>query len=179
MVRVPTKSAKLVSCSKLEQCSSFTQPQFMNYINRLLLVCSSLILLTGCKGNIACQNPPDTLLFTLRTTDGNNIISAANADKVTIRYFRNGLATAVNDLRVQAPNYSVESLDAIVSARQTADTTRFYVFVDNKPQGNIQLKTYVDNSRWDEWTHINELRFNGIMLPTTSRYQTYALVVTP
>lgn len=150
----------------------------MKYIS-LMLLCGILTLLGACKGNIACQNPPQTLRFSIAKTTGENIITATNADKVAISYFRNGQLTAVSDLRVQPPNYSVESLDAIMSARQTTDTTRFYVSVDNKPQGIIQLKTYVDNSPCDGWTHISELRFNGQIVAYDNMKPGYTLVVVP
>lgn len=147
----------------------------MNYIN-LLFLYGSLTLLAACKGHIACQSPPQTLLFSLNKTTGENVITTTNADKVAIRYFRNGQVTLVNDIRVQAPNYWVESLDMLTAARQAMDTTRFYVSIDDKPQGIVQLKTYVDNSPCDGWTHIGELRFNGRVIPYNNLKPGYTLV---
>lgn len=147
----------------------------MNYV-KLLLLCGSLILLVTCKGNIACQSPPPVVQFSLAKTTGENVITATNADKVTIRYFRNGQMTGVNDMRVRAPNYWVESLEILAAAHQATDTTRFYVSVDDKPQGVLQLKTYVDSRPCDGWTHISELRFNGRVIPYDNLKPGYTLV---
>ena len=152
----------------------------MNYINRLLLVCSSLILLAGCKGNIACQNPPPVLRFVLNTPNGANAVTADNAGQIAIRYARNGQPTTIKDVRVSTgPSYAVESYELIEIARQTSDTTQFHVVANDKTLGAIQLKTYVDNSPCDGWTHINELRFNGQVVAYDNMKPGYTLVVAP
>lgn len=146
----------------------------------LLITGAGLTGLIGCKGDIACQSPPPVMRLLLNTPTGINAINADNAGQVAVQYTRNGQLTDVSDVQVSSATlYTINSYELIRVARQSDDTTHMYVLIGNKPLGLIQLKTYVDNSRCDGWTHASELRFNGQVVPYDNLKSGYALTITP
>ena len=125
------------------------------------LIFAGLFVLSSCEKK-ECQNPPPTLRFMLMKANGSNYITDDKAGNVTIQYTKDGRLIRVSDVRLSAsPVYAIESFEMIPISFQTTDTTHFYVAVGNETPGVIQLKTYVDNSQCDGWTHASELRFNG------------------
>ena len=130
-----------------------------------LLVFCGFVLLTACERKL-CQNPPPTTRLLLIQPDGSNAITATNASRVAISYTKEGkLISTENPGIGTPPNYAVESYDINVISRQLNDTTHFYVSVDDKLFGVVQLKTRIDDSRCDGWIHVGELRFNGKIIP--------------
>lgn len=80
---------------------------------------------------------------------------------------------SVKDIRV---DYGVQSYDMVTVSRQSADTTRFYLSIADKPFGVVQLKTYIDQSPCDGWTHVGELRYNGAVIPFDNLKPGYTLI---
>lgn len=146
-------------------------------LGALLLIGFMLALLAGCKGNVACQSPPPAVRLIVVTPAGKPVITPDNAAQITVQYTRNGYLTPVSDVQISPATGLVESYELIGVARQATDTTHIYLSAGNKPLGIIQLKTYVDNSRCDGWTHISELRFNGQVVPYDNLKTGYVLTV--
>ena len=140
------------------------------------LILTSFGLLFSC-GKKACQSPPPTLRFMLMEANGKNLITDANAGKVSVQYTNGGQLIRVSDVQLSASTtYAFTSYEMIPIARQSADTTHFYVLINNKTVGPIQLKTYVDNSECDGWTHISELRFEGRLIAYDNMKPGYVLM---
>lgn len=140
-----------------------------------LLIFCGFVSITACERKL-CQNPPPTNRLLLVQPDGSNAVTATNASRVTIRHTKEGKLVSTKNVRVSnPPEYAVESYEMNVISRQLNDTTHFYVSVDDKLFGVVQLKTHVDNSSCDGWTHVSELRFNGRIVPYDNLKPGYTL----
>lgn len=140
-----------------------------------VLIFSGFFWITACERK-ECQSPPPSIRLLLIQPDGSNAITTDNAGRVNILHTNNGKLIPIGNYKVGPPAaYTIETYEMNIVSRQFADTTHFYINVDDKPFGVVQLKTYVDNGRCDGWTHVNELKFNGRVVPYDNMKPGYML----
>ena len=141
----------------------------------LLITMWLLAPLEACRSGYICLAPPPSLTFQPVKSDGTNVITQANASKVSVRFYNGNDPRKLTNVMIQAPSFT--NHDIVANANAIGDTTRFYLSVDDKPLGYIQLKTYKASDPCDSWVHASEVRFNGNVISLNPATYTYQLPI--
>ncbi|MBO0932090.1 hypothetical protein [Fibrella aquatilis] len=146
--------------------------------NALLLLITIWLLapLEACRDGIyACMAPPPMLTFQPVRKDGTNLITSANASTVIVRFYNRNDPRTLTDARAY-PN-AFTSYNIVSNANAIGDTTRFFLSVDDKPLGYIQLKTQKGTEPCNPWEYASEVRFNGNVVSLNTTTYTYQLIM--
>lgn len=148
----------------------------MKHALLLLITLWLLAPLEACQsGNYACMAPPPRLTFQPVKKDGTNSITQANASTVSVRFYNQNDPRTLRDAKAYTNSFT--SYDIVSNANVIGDTTHFFLSVDDKLLGYIQLRTRKGTEPCNPWEYASEVRFNGNVVNLNASTYTYQLPV--
>jgi hypothetical protein len=134
----------------------------------LTLLLSCFLIEISCR-SLECQSPPPVLRFLIVDKNDKSLISNINKDSLKFTFKElNGKTQTLSDLRISVNdstsiepfNHIIETYELVTKSNQLQDSL-FFVELNGKVLGKIQLKTFLNNEKCQGWITASEVLFNG------------------
>jgi hypothetical protein len=132
---------------------------------------TSFFTLLGCFliqiscNSLECQSPPPVLRFLIVDKNDKSLISKINKDSLKFTFKElNGKTQTLSDLRISVNdstaiepfNHIIETYELVTKSNQLQDSL-FFVELNGKTLGKIQLKTFKNNEKCQGWITASEV----------------------
>jgi hypothetical protein len=137
-------------------------------ISTLVLLLSCLLIKISCSPP-ECQSPPPVLRFLIVDKNEKSLISNINKDSLKFTFKElNGKTQTLSDLTINVNdstaiepfNHIIETYELVTKSNQLQDSL-FFVELNGKILGKIQLKTFRNDEKCQGWLTASEVLFNG------------------
>jgi hypothetical protein len=132
----------------------------------ILSVCH--LIQISCRP-MECQSPPPVLRFLIVDKNDKSLISKINKDSLKFTFKElNGKTQTLSDLRIYVNdstaiepfNHIIETYELVTKSNQLQDSL-FFIELNGKVLGKIQLKTFRNDEKCQGWLTASEVSFNG------------------
>jgi hypothetical protein len=156
----------------------------MKNIFTTVLLAVSFFIQNSCRP-MECQSSPPVLRFQILDKNDKSLISKMNKDSLRFTFKElNGNTKTLSDLRVNVNdststepiNHIIQTYELVTKSNQLKDSS-FFVELNGKVLGKIQLKTFLNDEKCQGWITASEVLFNDKKTIFVSNKSLYILKV--